>query len=205
MSDAMTDKHPYADLDAKFRETKARIIGYEDLTDEAKARRTKEAELEYSRERAEIDKRLQEGREAKASAAFKRLHGPEQSTRSTQEEILREARLERKERELVPQYEANRRDPLVDYKRALRAGNADEMHVIAAHGERFLPDHTRRRELRRLVSENEPESVKRARRALAEAEREQVSADLAGGLRRQVRGRQGLTFSELGAGETPPR
>jgi len=37
MSDAMSDKHPYADLDAKFRETKARIIGYADLTDEAKA------------------------------------------------------------------------------------------------------------------------------------------------------------------------
>ncbi len=183
----MSEQHPYAAVDAAYREKKAAIRADEDLTGEAKERRIKELGQKYDAERAEIERRVEEERAAKEERAYGRLYGPQGSTRSAEEDAARELRLARLERELVPAYEANRRDPLVDYKRAARAGNADEMHVIAAHGERFLTDLARRRELRRLVAENEPEHVKRARRELAEAENQKRTNALGNALRRRVR------------------
>lgn len=188
----MTDQHPYAKVDAEYREKKAAIRADEDLTWEAKERRVKELGQRYDAKRAEIERRVEEERAARESRAYGRLYGPQRSGKTAEEDAARELRLARLERELVPAYEANRRDPLVDFKRAARAGNADEMHVIAAHGERFLPNLSRRQELRRLVAENEPESVKRARRELAEAESQKWTNDLAGSLHRRARNAERL-------------
>ena len=123
----MTEQHPYAKVDADYREKKATIRSDEDLTWEAKERRIKELGQKYDADRAEIGRRVEEERAAKEARAYGRLYGPQRSGKSPDEDAARELRLARLERESVPAYEANRRDPLVDYKRAARAGNAERL------------------------------------------------------------------------------
>lgn len=123
----MTEQHPYAKVDADYRRKKAAIRADEDLTWEAKERRIKDLGQRYDADRAEIGRRVEEERAAKESRAYAALYGPQSSGKNPDEDAARELRLARLERELVPAYEANRRDPLVDYKRAARAGNAERL------------------------------------------------------------------------------
>lgn len=184
----MTDKnHELFGIDEKYRGHKARIKADEDLTPDAKWRKVRELDKEHAAARAEAERRIAERLEADAESAFKRAHGPERHHLSAEEETARELRLARIRAEITDAFEAGRQDPIRAYEQAVRAGDMERAEVIGKVGERHLDDHTRRGRLRRLVEENEPEEKKRARRRLAELEREKQTNDLGNALMRKAR------------------
>ncbi len=98
---------------------------------------------------------------------------------------------------MVDAFGGGYQDPLVSYQRAVRAGDLERAEVIGKVGERYLKEPARRSRLRELVAENEPAETKRAKKRLAEVEAQRRSHELGGALHRQVRGREGRSFSDL--------
>lgn len=196
----MTEQHDLARIDAEYRESRAKIRADEDLTREAKGRKERELSLEYASRREEAETAISKRLQAEEEASFRKAYGPGRAALSAEQEMARELRLSRIRAEVVDSFEAGDQDPLVSYGRAVRAGDTERAEVIGKVGEKYLKEPARRARLRELVAENEPESVKRAKKRLAEVEAEKRSHELGSALHRQVRGRQGLSFSEIAPG-----
>ncbi len=189
--EGMTEQHPYAEMDRKYRVRKAAIRADGDLTFEAKERRVKALTDEHYRKRGELERQETERLEAETERAYRKVHGPG-PRRSADEETARELRLARIRAEVTDAFDAGRQDPIRAFEQAVRAGDPERAEVIGAVGPRYL-DGFRRARLAELVCENEPEDRKRARRRLEELEKEKQDHELAAGIARINRSRMERT------------
>ncbi len=183
----MTDQHPYAEMDRKYREGKAAIRADGDLTYEAKERRVKALTDEHYRKRGELERQETERLAAETERAYRKVHGPG-PRRSADEETARELRLARIRAEVTDAFDAGRQDPIRAFEMAVRAGDAERAEVIGTVGPRYL-DGFRRARLAELVRENEPEDRKRARRRLEELEKQKQDHEVAVAISRRNRDR----------------
>ena len=174
---------------AEYLERKTELMGDEDLTPEAKTRYLQELERDYSERREAEAARITAGLDADIERAYKRAHGPEKPSSDPQAEVAKEMRLSRVRSEVYEDL-ASGHDPLIDYERAVRLGDAERAGVLAKVGPGWLDDPARKRRLRQLVEENLPEERKEARRDLAklEAEKRHVELGLALGRNRRRAG-----------------
>ena len=166
-----------AAMRAELLEKRAALQADGDLTPEAKNRRLNELERDYSERREAEAARVTAGLDADIERAYKRAHGPEKSSPHPQAEVAKEMRLARIRSEVFDDL-ANGHDALIDYERAVRSGDTECAAVLAKVGPGWLEDPTRKRRLRQLVEENEPEGRKRAKRDLERLEAEKRHVDL---------------------------
>lgn len=193
----MTNDQELARIDQEYRESKAKVRGYEDLTEEAKERKVRELGLEHGRARAAAEKAVADRLQAEEEASYRKAYGPGRSTLSAEQETARELRLARIRAEVVDELEAGRDDPLRAYERATRAGDAERAEVLGKVGGKYLQEPARRARLRELVEENEPAERRRAKERLASLQGEKRTHELGSALHRKLRGRQGSSFPEL--------
>lgn len=184
-------QHPYAQMDAEFQEEKSRIRGSADLNDEAKQRKVRELVQEHAEKRTAAEKAVADRLSAEEEAAFRRAFGPAPSTLSAEQQVARELRLARLRSEAIADFDGGLRDPLVDYERAIRAGDVERAGVIGSVGIKHLTDPARRQRLRTLVAQNEPAEVQKAKKRLAEVEARKQSHELGTALSRIVRSKGG--------------
>jgi len=184
-------QHPYAEIDAEFRAEKSRIRGSEDLNDEAKQRKVRELGQEHATRRKEAEKAVADRLKAEEEAAFRKAFGPAPSTLSADEQVARELRLQRLRAEAIADFDGGLKDPLIDYERAVRAGDTERAEVLAAVGPRYLTDPARRQRLRQLASENEPDAIRKAKKRLGEIEGAKFTHELGPALSRVVCARGG--------------
>ena len=184
-------QHPYAEMDAEFQEEKSRIRGSADLNDEAKERKVRTLRLEHAEKRTAAEKAIEDQLNAEEGAAFRKAFGPGRSTLSAEQETARELRLSRIRAEVADAFGGGLRDPLLDYERAIRAGDVERAGVIGSVGIKHLTDPARRQRLRTLVAQNEPAEVRQAKAKLAKVEGQRFTHELGTALNRRLRAREG--------------
>ncbi len=184
-------QHPFAEIDAEYREGKAKIRAFEDLTDEAKERKVRALSLEHAEKRKEAEKAVADQLTAQEEAAFRKAFGPAPSNLSADQETARELRLSRIRAEVADTFEGKIDDPLQAYERAIRAGDLERADVIGGVGLKFLEEPSRRQRLRQLVAQNEPADRRRAKETLVKVEGQKRSHELGTALNRIVRAREG--------------
>ncbi len=184
-------QHPFAEIDAEYREGKAKIRAFEDLTDEAKERKVRALSLEHAEKRKEAEKAVADQLTAQEEAAFRKAFGPAPSNLSADQETARELRLSRIRAEVTDTFDGKLDDPLQAYERAIRAGDLERADVIGGVGLKFLEEPSRRQRLRQLVAENEPADRRRAKETLVKVEGQKRSHELGTALNRIVRAREG--------------
>ena len=184
-------QHPYAEMDAEFQEEKSRIRGSEDLNDEAKERKVRELGQEHAEKRKEAEKAIEDQLKAEEEAAFRKAFGPGRTTLSAEQETARELRLQRIRAEVVDHFEGGHQDPLINYERAIRAGDTERAEVIAVVGPKYLTDPARRQRLGQLVAQNEPADRRRAKETLVKVEGAKRTHELGTALNRLVRAKGG--------------
>ncbi len=184
-------QHPFAQMDAEFREEKSRIRGSEDLNDEAKERKVRALSLEHATRRKEAEKAVADRLEGEAEAAFRKAFGPAPSNLSADQETARELRLSRIRAEVTDAFEGGHQDPLINYERAIRAGDVERAEVIAAVGPKYLQEPARRQRLGQLVAQNEPADRRRAKATLVKVEGQKRTHELGTALNRLVRAKGG--------------
>jgi len=178
-------------MDAEYREEAARIRGSADLNDEAKERKIRELGREHAEKRKEAEKAVADRLEAEAEAAFRKAFGPGRTTLSAEQEAARELRLSRIRAEVVDHFEGGHQDPLINYERAIRAGDTERAEVIGAVGPKYLQEPARRQRLGQLVAQNEPADRRRAKEALVKVEGQKRTHELGTALNRLVRAKGG--------------
>jgi len=184
-------QHPYAQMDAEFKEGKAKIRAFEDLTDEAKERKVRALSLEHAEKRAAAEKAVADRLWVQQETAFRKAYGPAPSNLSAGEETARELRLSRIRAEVVDAFDGKIDDPLQAYERAVRVGDDERAEVIGAVGLKYLEEPSRRQRLRGLVSENEPDEVRKAKATLAKVEGQKRTHELGTALNRRLRAKGG--------------
>lgn len=189
----MTEQHPFADIDRKFREQKAKIRADEDLNYEAKERRVRALGLEYRGKREAAEKAISDRLDADEAASYRKAFGPGRSTLTAEQETARELRLSRIRAEVTDALQGGRDDAVRMYERAARAGDAERAEVIGKVGEKYLTEPARRMRLRQLVAENEPDATRRAKKRLAQLEGEKRTHELGAALNRVARSKEGST------------
>ena len=162
-----------AALRAELLEKRTALQADGDLTPEARNRRLQELERDYSERREAEAARITAG----LDADIERAHGPEKPSSDPQAEVAKKMRLSRIRSEVYEDL-SNGHDALIDYERAVRSGDTERAAVLAKVGPGWLEDPTRKRGLRQLVEENEPEGRKRAKRDLERLEAEKRHVDL---------------------------
>lgn len=180
-----------AKIDAEYREGKAKIRAFEDLTGEAKERKVRELGLEHAGRRKEAEKAIEDQLNAEEEAAYRKAFGPARTTLSAEQETARELRLSRIRGEVTDTFDAQVDDPIQAFERAVRAGDLERAEVIGVVGLRYLEEPSRRQRLRQLVSENEPAEIRKAKATLAKVEGQKRTHELGTALNRVVRAREG--------------
>ena len=175
-----------AAMRAEHLEKRAALLADQDITDEARNRRLAELERDYSDRREAEAARVTAGLDADIERAYKRAHGPEEPSSDPQAEVAKEMRLSRIRSEVYDDL-SNGHDALIAYERAVRSGDTERAAVLAKIGPGWLEDPTRKRRLRQLVEENEPEGRKKAKRDLAKLEAERRHVELGLAMQRRVR------------------
>ena len=167
-----------AAMRAEHLEKRAALQADEDLTPEAKSRRLQDLERDYSERREAEAARITASLDADIERADRKAHGPEKPSSDPQAEVAKELRLQRIRAEVYEDFMDGGHDPIRDYQRAVDLGDLERASVIGRVGPGFLEDPIRKRRLRELVEENEPESRRKAKRDLERLEREKRSVDL---------------------------
>jgi hypothetical protein len=183
-------QHPYAEMDAEYREGKAKIRAFEDLTDEAKERKVRALGREHAEKRKEAEKAIEDRLWAQQETAYRKAFGPAPSNLSADQETARELRLSRLRAEVTDAFDGKVDDPLQAYERAVRAGDDERAEVIGGVGLKYLEEPARRQRLRQLVSENEPDEVRKAKETLAKVEGQRFTHELGTALNRRVRDKE---------------
>ncbi len=172
--------------EAKVRE----IEGYADLSRTGKDKRIAEETERYNKAREAEEQRTRQSLQADIDAAYKTIHRQDETpSLDPQVETAKQLRRANIRQDVLDALEHGT-DPVAAYERAIRAGDAERAAIIGQLGERYLKDTGRRRQLRRLVEENEPEAKQQARRRLAELETEQNSFEVGAALQRTLRERR---------------
>jgi hypothetical protein len=180
-----------AKIDAEYREGKAKIRAFEDLTDEAKERKVRTLRLEHAEKRKEAEKAVADRLWVQQETAFRKAYGPAPSNLSAGEETARELRLSRIRAEVADTFDGKIDDPIQAYERAVRAGDDERAEVIGGVGLKYLEEPSRRQRLRQLVSENEPAEIRKAKATLAKVEGQKRTHELGTALNRRLRAREG--------------
>ncbi len=197
----MSEQHEFARMDAEYRERVGALRKDEDLTDEARARKTKALGDAYDRNRKAAEQAVADRLRAEEQDSYRKAFGPKRVTLTPAQETARELRLARVRAEVTEELSSGTQDPLRAYEHALRAGDTERAEVIGKLGASHLKDPTRRRRLAELVAEHEPEERKRAKKRLADVDERKRSLDIGAALHHRVRGAQGLSFAELVKGD----
>lgn len=197
----MSEQHEFARMDAEYRERVSALLKDEDLTHEARARKTKALGDAYDRTRKEAEQAVADRLQAEEQDSYRKAFGPKRVTLTAAQETARELRLARVRAEVTEDLSSGMQDPLVAYQHAMRAGDTDRAEIIGRVGAGHLEDPTRRRRLAELVAENEPEERRRAKKRLADVEGKKRSLDIGTALHHRVRGAQGLSFAEIAKGD----
>ena len=184
-------QHPYAQMDAEYREETARIRGSEDLNDEAKERKVRALGLAHAEKRKEAEKAVADRLWVQQETAYRKAFGPAPSNLSADQETARELRLSRLRAEVTDAFEGGHQDPLINYERAIRAGDTERAEVIAVVGPKYLTDPARRQRLGQLVAQNEPADRRRAKETLVKVEGAKRTHELGTALNRLVRAKGG--------------
>lgn len=180
-----------AKIDANYREEKAKIRAFEDLTYEAKERKVRALGLEHAGKRKEAEKAIADRLKSEEEAAFRKAFGPAPSTLSAEQQVARELRLQRLRAEAIADFDGGHQDPLINYERAIRAGDTERAEVIGKVGPKYLTNPSRRQRLSQLVSENEPADRRRAKETLARVEGQKRTHELGTALNRLARAKGG--------------
>jgi hypothetical protein len=184
-------QHPYAEMDAEFREEKSRIRGSADLNDEAKERKVRELGQEHAEKRKEAEKAIEYRLWVQQETAYRKAFGPAPSNLSADQETARELRLSRIRAEVVDAFDGKIDDPLQAYERAVRAGDTERAEVIGRVGLKYLQEPARRQRLGQLVAANEPAEVQKAKKRLVKVEGQKRTHELGTALNRIVRAKEG--------------
>jgi uncharacterized membrane protein YccC len=180
-----------AKIDAEYREGKAKIRAFEDLTDEAKQRKVRALAQEHAEKRKEAEKAIEDRLWVQQETAYRKAFGPAPSNLSAEQETARELRLQRIRAEVTDAFEGGHQDPLINYERAIRAGDDERAEVIAVVGPKYLTDPARRQRLGQLVAQNEPAERRRAKETLVKVEGAKRTHELGTALNRIVRAKEG--------------
>jgi hypothetical protein len=178
-------------MDAEYREGRAKIRAFEDLTDEAKERKVRALSLEHAEKRTAAEKAVADRLWVQQENAYRKAFGPAPSNLSAGEETARELRLSRIRAEVADAFDGKIDDPLQAYERAVRAGDDERAEVIGGVGLKYLEEPSRRQRLRQLVSENEPAEVRKAKKRLGEIEGQKFTHEFGTALSRIVRAKGG--------------
>jgi hypothetical protein len=197
----MSEQHEFAAMDAEYRQRTSALRADEDLTHEARERGIKALSDAYDRNRKAAEQAAANRLQAEEQDNYRKAFGPKRVTLTAAQETARELRLARVRAEVTDELSSGLQDPLVAYRHAMRAGDAERAEVIGKLGAGHLEDPTRRRRLAELVAEHEPAERKRAKERLAELDERKRSLDLGGALNRRVRGARGPSFSEIAKGD----
>ncbi len=176
-----------AKIDAEYRESKTKIRADEDLTYEAKERKVRALGLEHAGKRKETEKAVADRLKAEEEAAFRKAFGPGRTTLTAEQETARELRLSRLRAEVTDAFEGGHQDPLINYERAIRAGDVERAEVIGVVGLKYLQEPARRQRLGQLVAQNEPAERRRAKETLVKVEGQKRTHELGTALNRIVR------------------
>jgi len=180
-----------AKIDAEYREGKAKIRAFEDLTDEAKQRKVRALAQEHAEKRTAAEKAIEDRLWVQQENAYRKAFGPAPSNLSADQETARELRLSRLRAEVTDAFSGKVDDPIQAYERAVRAGDDERAEVIGVVGLKYLQEPARRQRLRSLVAANEPADRRRAKETLAKVEGQKRSHELGTALSRVVRSRTG--------------
>ncbi len=194
MTEQTTKMH---EMRETYRAKVAQVRTDKDLTWEAKERKIRELGQKHYAEMRELEEQETARIKAQIENAYRREHGPGPRPACATEETAKELRLARIRSEVNDLFWSGRDDPFVAYERAIRAGDRERAQVIGQLGLNFLEEPSRRRRLKQLVTENQPEERKQARHQREEAEAKLRSTELAHALRRQVHGTPGLLGADL--------
>ena len=165
-----------------FQRRRAELLGNRDLTAEARTRQLRELERGYEEAFEEETRLVMEELDKEIEAAYKKAYGPPAKPSrypapDTEEEILKELRLQRIRAEVVDEFVAGA-DPVYAYEHAIRVGDRERRDVIEKTAPVFLDDPDRKRRLRELAEEQLPEARRKARKELELLEGERRHLEL---------------------------